>query len=179
MAIAGLLMIVMPGRMLWLNQKFDIWIDTSRWFQSLDQPHQAERIFYRHHIIMGLLIMVGAIYSLRYLWTLQQSDLLLLLPVFSEQALAEWFHGVISLFLLVGNGIALVVGFIVLVRPSLLKRVEVWANTWVDSGRILRRLDSRMEASNQLIARHMRLVGLLVVIGSLYIMTHTIAVVVR
>jgi hypothetical protein len=176
MAVTGLLMVLLPGRMLVLNQKLDIWIDTSRWFRLLDEPHRVERGFYRHHVITGVLIIAGALYSLRYLWVLRQNELLLLVPEFSGPEMAEWVHAGLSLFLIAGNGIALLAGIIVLFRPSLLKGVEVWANTWVDSEKVMRKLDSRMEGTGRFISGHVRLLGMLVVIGSVYIMTNTITV---
>lgn len=172
--LTGLLMLLVPGWLLRMSEKVNLWIDTSVWFRKLDEQQHFERLFYRHHVLMGLLIVAGSLYSLWFIWRLQGGELAALLPVMANPVLQEIVQVSLACFLLAGNLFALLVGLVVLLRPSLLKGLEAWANRWVASDQALGRLDRQVDVAERMVPGHPRLFGLLVVVGSLYIMSNTL-----
>jgi hypothetical protein len=95
----------------------------------LDRPRDAKRALYRVHRLAGLLLFAGALYTLDRLWfQLEPGAFGRIFAGWAEGelrlVLAEAFH----LFLLGGNVLALAVALVVIFRPSLLKRVERWAD---------------------------------------------------
>lgn len=173
-AITGLLLLLVPGWLLRLSERLNVWIDTSSWFRKLDEPHQLERLFYRHHVVMGALILAGSLYSLWFIWRLQGGELLVLFPAAANRVLLEILQSVLIHVLLLGNLLALVIGLVVIVRPSLLKGLESRANRWVSSDRALSSLDKRVDVADRIIPGYPRLLGLLILLGSLYIMSNTL-----
>jgi len=171
--LAGLLMLLVPVWVQRTSERVNVWIDTSVWFKKLDEQKHFERLFYRHHIVMGLAIVLGSLYSLWFLWRLQDRGLALLLPAIENRVLQEILEASVLIMLQLGNLLALLVGLVVLLRPSLLKVLETWSNRWVDTEKTIKTLDSRLDLTDKIKPEHLRLFGLLVVIGSLFIMTNT------
>lgn len=166
-------MLFAPAWLVRISERVNHWIDTSIWFKKLDEQKNFERLFYRHHIVMGILIVTGSLYSLRFLWRLYDAEQLLFLPVLDNTFLQEILQIVITYILLSGNAAAFLVGLVVLIRPSLLKNIETWSNHWLETDRLFGKLDQRVDLDNRIIPEHPRLFGLLVVIGSLFIMSNT------
>jgi hypothetical protein len=171
--VIGFLMLLFPGWVLRTSERVNVWVETSSWFRKLDEQKSFERLFYRHHIIMGLAIVLGSLYSLWFLWGLQERGLTLLLPAIENRILKEILEACLLILLQLGNLLAFLVGMVVVVRPSLLKTVENWSNRWVDTDSTIKTLDSRLDLTEKMTPYQMRLFGLLVVIGSLFIMSNT------
>lgn len=169
----GLVMFLAPGWLLRISERVNLWIDTSVWFKKLDEQKNFERLFYRYHIAMGILIVAGSLYSLRFLWRLYGAEQLLFLPVLENTFLQEILQVALTYVLLSGNAVALLVGLVVLIRPSLLKKIEAWSNHWLETERVFGKLDQRVDLDKRIVPEHPRLFGLLVVIGSLFIMSNT------
>jgi len=172
--VTGLLMLLVPGWLMRVSNRLNFWIDTSPWLHKLDEQRQFERLFYRHHLIMGILIIAGSLYSLWFIWNLSGRGLVDLLPSFSNPVLLDILQAALVYLLLFGNLFALVIGIVVVFRPSLLKGVEAWSNRWVDSENALHSMDRRVDVVDRVIPGHPRLFGLLVMLGSLYIMSNTL-----
>lgn len=96
---------------------------------ALDAPYFWERFFYRHHRVWGAIIIAGAAYAAITLLRLDD-------PAGVANALGLPFGASANLILvqsvhallLLGSLLALPFGCVVLIRPSLLKRVERQAN---------------------------------------------------
>jgi hypothetical protein len=180
MFLFGVILLLAPGLILGLSRPLNRWIDTDPLFRKLDDQQHFERFFYRHHLLMGVLITTGALYCLHFfVFVLNRAEVFRQLPVISSAPVSEWIYGALALFLLVANLVALMVGIIVIVRPSLLKGVEAWANRWIASDRVLKRLDTRTDLADRVIPRRPRLFAVLVIIGSLYIVSNTMVVALR
>lgn len=84
----------------------------------LDRQWHIERLLYRHHRITGLVIIGAAAY---FLWQTFHRELLGHIAVDWQPA---WW------LLVAGSGINLIIGSIIILRPSGLKPVESMANRW-------------------------------------------------
>jgi hypothetical protein len=99
------------------------------WLAQLDQPRDVKRAIYRAHRIAGLVLFAGALFTLDRLWF-----------HYEPEALARLFDGwgraelrlivaeALHLFLVFGNALAVVLAFLIVFRPSVLKGIEQWAD---------------------------------------------------
>lgn len=87
-----------------------------------DRTRRIERFVYRHHRVFGTAIVLGA---LLYLWRIASIGLL-----WPSAGHSAWLSGLPALTVL--HLLVLPFGVVMLIRPSLLKRVEQVSNRWVD-----------------------------------------------
>lgn len=128
--------------------------------RPLDIPRNIDRWFYRHHRAYGIIVVALAAFLLYFLafgydapaWTAAfAGDARLAAEIAIEVArILLWFVGVM----------ALIVGTIVLVRPSALKGVERSANRWLTPRRLTRGLEREYHQADVWVARHPRACGI-------------------
>lgn len=169
--IAGILLVIAPGTALKLaarlNREFSIaWVQT-----ALDAPRTAEPFIYRHHRIVGSLLTLATLYFFWQFFTSYRQQVLVdiyqgVLPIALLEALASTF----TIVLVLGNSIGLVLGLVIVVRPSLLKGAESWANRWVGSEKVTDALDRKIGGPENLTHRYPRRVGLLILFAVVYIL---------
>lgn len=172
--ITGIYWIIFPASFLSLSEFLNRWISTASFFSRLDEQIRLERHFYRHHRVMGVVIILGAGYCLFTLWELARHqgswfDLIALDETSVPGILADAMIPILG----IGNLLALITGIVVTIRPSLLKRLENWSNRWIESDRVTATLDRNMDMTGDWLPQHPRLLGVMTVIGSLYIMSNT------
>lgn len=157
-ALMGLGLILRPQTMARIAAMHYGFAPLSRLLCSLDQIYRIECFFYRHHRFFGALLITGSGYTLYH--ASQRSDLL-------SQAYQIWgsVGEAVAIVLVGGNLVALALGMIVLVRPSLLKEPERLGNRWI---RIAPLSPLRGAGPEAIIARHPRLAGAFILGGALY-----------
>jgi hypothetical protein len=147
------------------------WIPTDALFRRLDSSTLTERAFYRHHRLSGILLVLGAGFVMyQFALGINYSALFGRAMIMDSHAAAAWLAGALGFIAVVFSAVAFCIGVVVFFRPSLLKRLEQRANTWFAADDSLKRLDEQVAAPDRLFVRNPRLVGLLVVLGSLYVM---------
>jgi hypothetical protein len=82
----------------------------------------------------------------------------------------EWLGESLRLFLLIGNAAALVFGVFFILRPSALKRFETWADRSISGRQATKAIEVPRNPADQFVRAHPRVVGALVVLGSLYVL---------
>jgi hypothetical protein len=144
--VVGLLLLLAPIRAAALIAFELRWSPLTHAFASLDRVYKVERFFYRHHRQFGALLLAGSVYTLVQLIGLAGGK---------TEGLAMWLDVATSV-LIGGNAVALVLGLIVLVRPSLLKEPERLGNRWITiAGSPL----TGRSAGDRVFFRHPRLLG--------------------
>ncbi|MGE0080561.1 MAG: hypothetical protein AB7U81_04630 [Thiohalomonadaceae bacterium] len=123
-------------------------------WSRLDKAYRIERFFYRHHRPFGALLLAGSAYTL---YQFAASATLL------DRAYAAWgpVGEAVAIVLVSGNLLAVALGAVVLLRPSLLRTPERLSNQWVQPPGI--GIDA-----GALVTRHPRLIGALVFGGAIY-----------
>lgn len=167
--VIGLLMWVNPPLVQRLGARLNRRVSLRRPLKALEVPRPTERWFYRHHRAMGaLLVLAAAFYFyVRYV-EFEPASAVRTVARYLPPVLAGWLVESLVLVFTLGNGLVLAVGLVVLVRPSLLKPVEAWANRWLSTRRALKPLDTPHEPLDRLYERRPRLVAGFVIAGSLY-----------
>ena len=166
--VVGALLLTKPRLLFALNAWLSRWVDTRGAFGVLDEPHHLERFFYRHHRILGLVIVAGAGYVLwRWAFHYERADLLALLgPRFVSRGL-DWVPAALETTLVTLHGAILMIGALVFFRPSLLKGFERTANHW-QPGPATTPLDAVIGNLDGAFEGHPRVSGLLLVVSAFW-----------
>ena len=166
--VVGVLLLARPQALFALNARLSRWVDTRATFGVLDQPHNMERFFYRHHRLLGLMIVAGASYVLwRWAFHYDRADLLALLGRRWVASGLDWIPEALEAALVALHGAILMVGLLVFFRPSLLKGLERTANHWqagpatTPLDRVVGNLDGAFEG-------YPRVSGLLLVVSAFW-----------
>jgi hypothetical protein len=162
----GLLLVLRPSWGLTMNALASRWVDTQQRMDAMERPVVWERFFYRHHRVLGAAVALGASYVLwQRAFNFDQSELIaavnprLVHSGFDALLVAADVLGVIL------HVLALAVGLVILLRPSLLKSVERTANQW-HRGPSTRALDAVVGDVDHGVAVYPRLWGALILVLS-------------
>ena len=166
----GLMLIFSPHFLERINRVANRWISTRHISRWLERSISVERWFYRHHRPLGILVILGAGYTLVYFGLLFDKTYALqrLSSTVPAKLLDMLFYALVLASLL-GATVALVAGFFIWLRPSLLRGVEEGSNQWVSSRRATKMLDMPHGQVDSFIARHAKRVGWLLLLGSIYL----------
>jgi hypothetical protein len=166
--VVGLLLLVRPPALFAANQRLSRWIDTSAPMRRLETPLLFERLFYRHHRFVGTVLSAGALYVLAA-WTFsyRREGLLDLLGPRWVAGDLDWIVAAMEWLVVSLHAAILLVGLIILFRPSLLKNVERAANRWHDlpAGPALDSVVMRVEPGFEL---YPRLSGLVLILTTVW-----------
>lgn len=172
MFFIGLAIVIAPAQVIRIGEVMNRWVSTDQAFHDLDAPRPTERLFYRHHRWFGGLLTLGAAYVLySFAFAIDYGALSKGVLLFNSRAATEWLVYSLS-FLNIGFSVlAILLGVIIFFRPSLLKRLEWWANRWYGVDDSLKKLDVQLRAPDSWFRKRPRLLGLMIVAGGLYIVT--------
>jgi hypothetical protein len=124
---AGTGLLVIPSRALNDESRLRVWLFDMDVSRLLDTRYSVERPVYRRHRIFGTVVMLTAGTGLAILWTLH--------PLLVGRLAESFGFAGIRTVLFTAWAIAsltLVIGFILLARPSALKPLEAGANRWIE-----------------------------------------------
>jgi hypothetical protein len=163
--IVGALLLSRPRVLFAVNRSLSRWIDTTYIIRYLEQPRTLERHFYRHHRLLGSAIVLGAGYVLlRWALVYDAAAFLAALDIQGARQL-DWLVRALEFIVVLVHALALGLGAVILVRPSLLKALEHKANRW-HTGFSLEKLDAVVGTLDTGFAVYPRLSGLLLVLAT-------------
>jgi hypothetical protein len=172
--LLSLWLVASPGALLDLNRKLSRWIDTRPSIEALERPLMLERVFYRHHRVLGVATILGAGYVLwRWAVAWDRQAVVALLDRRWVAAGLDWVVAVVGLHVLI-----LVAGIVILVRPSLLKGLEHTANRW-HRGPSADRLDTVVGAVDRGVETHPRVAGVVLLLASTWSLLALLPVLLR
>ncbi len=171
--LMALILFFLPDVYLLVSQRLNKWVSTRQSLKPMEIPRRQERHIYRHHRLFGLLVTIGAVYTLSYFmldYDPQRIQKTLQQHVSLKPIILEWLLEAGSIMLMLTNLFVLVIGVIVLIRPSLLKNFEAWSNKWVSTRHASRVLDQQYAGLDRFTLQHPRLMGGLLLLASLYVL---------
>jgi hypothetical protein len=164
----GLMLIFKPEHVIQWNTRFQKTYSMRRQTRSLEQPHDIDRLFYRHHLIVGSTITIISAYIFYYFSMVFTINMFAI--IFSGYStailalLADWLR----ILMLVVSTLTLIIGITILLRPSGLKSFESWANRWISTRQATRPLTQNYQKLDQLLLASPRVLGITLVLLSLY-----------
>lgn len=171
LALAGLVglgLLLAPRQLLAWDARSSRWVDTQESLARIDRRAiRVERWIYRHHRWVGACLVFGAAYCLKRWWLDYDGDAFLrnVAPGLIRGGLDWLVTGLEAAFVLF-SGLALVIGGIMFVRPSLLKSPEAMSNRSIEVAPRWLQLDRRVEAVTVLANRYPRPVGAVILLIS-------------
>jgi len=164
--LVGVMLLVRPAALFAINQRLSRWVDTQAAFSALDEPRHLERFFYRHHRVLGLLVVLGALTVLsRWAMSYDRSGVMAMLGPRWIASGMDWIPLALEALLVALHVLILAVGAVIFVRPSLLKGFEKAANRWQEAPGAAR-LDSKVADLDGTVEGHPRVSGLLLVLSA-------------
>jgi len=155
-----------PQQVIQLNQSFSRWVSTEKAEVALDRPRWTERFFYRHHKLVGAGVLIGALVILyTFLFSFNLRTISTLIP-----RAYWWLSDALVAIMLVGSGLAALIGTLILTKPSLLRDLEKASNRWVSTERFQTMFNGMHFSAEQSIIRHHKIAGVSIMLGSLYIL---------
>lgn len=168
--VYGLALLLLPEAAQRAAERLNRRYSARQALRPLEIPRSTERFFYRHHRLVGALLLAGvAAFYLLYFFDYPRDTVLARLAVEIGKPLAEVFSETASRFFLIANVFIGVFALLMLWRPSLLKPVEDWANHWFSTRRALRDAEHSHEVVDRAAARFPRLAGALILVGTAYV----------
>lgn len=164
--LLGAGMLLKPERIVFWNQYFSRWVSADEVTEQLDRPRWIERYFYRHHRLVGALLLIGAVFIL-YTFLLNY-NVRRISAVMTSGSWGLW--DALVAMLLIGSVLAALVGIIVLTRPSLLREIEKSSNRWIATEGMVKLFDGMHYSVDQQLLRHRKTAGVLMILGGLYIL---------
>jgi hypothetical protein len=168
---AGALLLWQPQRLSALGAVLNSWVSTRNMDTVLERSVTLEPWFYRHHRIVGAITLLASAYVI-YFFTLSHDG------GSTVRALArefDWPAVVVSILLdalvlslVLGALLAAFVSLYLMIRPSLLRGFEQGANRWLSLRRAMKPLEIPRQGVDELVFKHRRQAGILLVLGSLY-----------
>jgi hypothetical protein len=168
---AGLLLIFDSERAFRISDRLNQWVSTRAAIRPLEEHRDISRPMYRMHRFVGLLICAGALYSLVVIGTPHGTAAIAKsLGALGSPRLASWLSESLRAFLLVGNFAALAFGIVFTVRPSALRGIEAWADRRISARKASKPLDRMRFTPDEFVRAHPTLVGVLIALGSVYVL---------
>lgn len=169
--LAGATLILRPEWLMRLGKFTNRWVSTRKLDRALERPINLDHWFYRYSRVTGTLTLAGSIFII-YFFTASFDKLGTVAGLFKNSivppALMEVLLDTLVLIVLAGGVAALIVSLFLLFRPSLLRGFEQRVNQTTSLRRALKPLEVSRSNVDEYVFRHVRLVGVLLLFGSLY-----------
>lgn len=166
----GLWLLVHPQTAMAFSNKINKGFSMRQATKPLETPISIEGWFYRNAKLTGGLLMLGSAYLFYLLfWTLDFDHLIKEMPGLNPLAW-EWLLTSFQIFFTVASIAVFLMGFVVLLRPSLLKPLEESANSWISTRQKMQFMSENVSRTDQLLARFPRQVGAIILIAGAIIL---------
>ncbi len=177
--VIGILLLVDGERVMRWNYVLNRWYSTRQAMRALDRPIDVKRPFYRWHRVLGLVVFAASLFTLDVLiFGFHTSALVRALRGTGDPALLALILDSARLFLIAGNVAALLAAAALIFRPSLLKGLELWGDRQYSVRVSTKPLDIMRYQPDDFVRNRPKLVGGLLVLGSLYVLI-TLGVLIR
>jgi hypothetical protein len=171
--VMGAMLLLHPQSLQRASQILNRWISTRHLDQALERSFNLDPWFYRYRRTGGTLTLLGAFYIL-YFFTvsMDRTNTIAGLAKHFKQPplLVEGLLDALVLSAVMGALLAAFVGLFLMLRPSMLRDFEQVANQWVSLRRALKPVEISRNSVDEYVFRHGRQAGMLLIVGSLYVL---------
>jgi hypothetical protein len=169
--VIGIMLVVDSARVMRWNHALNAWYSTRKAADVLERPVEVKRAVYRWHRVAGVLVFAGAFFTLDALiFGLKTAALARAFRDVANPTLLGLIFETVRIFLIVGNLAAFLAAAVLVFRPSLLKGLETWGDRQYGNWQFSLPLDAMRFQPDDFVRAKPRLVGALIVLGSLYVL---------
>ena len=168
--IFGLGLIFAPATTLKFNEKINTRISLREKTKSIEKPIKSEPFFYKYSKISGAILITGSVFVLYTLATFNVYSLIPHLPKSISPAAWDWLLHAGQIFFFITCSFILIFGFIILIRPSLVKNFEQAANHWISTRQHFSKMSTDINLANKLVNTYPRAFGSFISIFSLIVL---------
>lgn len=169
--VVGALLLFDSERVMRWNYRLNRWYSTRQAMRALERPVDVKRPFYRWHRVLGAVVFAASLFTLDVLvFGFHTSALVRALRGSGDPALLSLVLDTARLVLITGNLAALIAAAVLVFRPSLLKGLEVWGDRHYSGRAATKPLDIMRYQPDDFVRARPRLVGGLLVLGSIYVL---------
>lgn len=166
--LLGLALIARNESAMRLLDRLNQWTSVRPALKPLEIPHDVEQGARRHPRSLGVVVLIGAAFSLYFLFlAVGASDLTAVLMTSESKAPLLWFANSVRWALIAANFIALVIGVILVFFPNLLGPLAARANRWISTRRLARKADAMDLTIDNVVRAYPRIAGTLIALGAL------------
>jgi hypothetical protein len=168
--VVGVWLTAWPMQFFQLTSGLNRWTSARRALKIWETPLHWERFFYRHHRAFGLMILLATGWTLYYFIRLYSPEQVLRFWRRASGISPAWaplLAGTVWI-IRIASVLAMLIGLVVLIRPSLLKHFEAKSNTWVSTRKMMRPLEQSYPVADSFANRHPRIAGLIIIAVSCY-----------
>lgn len=166
--LLGLALIARNASAMRLLDKLNHWTSIRPALKPLEVPHDIEQGARRHPRSLGIVVLIGALFSLYFLFLgVGASDLTAVLTTSGPKAPLLWFANSARWALIAANFIALVIGVMLAFFPQMLEPLAARANRWISTRRLATRADAMDLTIDNVVRAYPRIAGILIALGAL------------
>ena len=168
---AGAALLLRPDWMMHISKLADRWVSTRQITRPLVRSIIVDSWFYRQNRLSGALLLSGAIYIV-YFFSAVFDKPGALNTVFKTAiippAVMTGLLDALVLACLIGAVFTAIVSLFLMLRPSMLREVELRANHKTSLRQVMKPLEIQRGGLDQYVFRNVRPVGMLILTGSIY-----------
>ncbi len=169
--VIGALLLFDSERVMRWNYTLNRWYSTRQAMRALERPIDVKRPFYRWHRVLGAVVFAASLFTLDVLvFGFHTSALVRALRGSGDPALLSLVLDTARLVLITGNVAALIAAAVLVFRPSLLKGLEGWGDRQYSGRAATKPLDIMRYQPDDFVRARPRLVGGVLVLGSIYVL---------
>ena len=157
--ILGLGLILVPSTTLKINDTINTRISLREKTKNIEKLIKSEPFFYKYAKVSGLILIVGSLFVLYTLATFNIYSLTPYLPKSISPATWDWLLNAGQIFFFIACTFIFIFGFIVLIRPSLVKSFEQAANHWISTRQHFSKMSNDINFVNNLVNTYPRTFG--------------------
>lgn len=172
--LGGTVLILRPAWLAQLGKRANLWVSTRKADKSLENWINLDKWFYQYHRITGGLMLAGALWVIGYFVVFfnRHGTAALFFPG-SHSLPPELADTLLDLFIVVCTGgavFSLLIGGMLLLRPAALRDFEQWANQLLSLRKALKPVAVPRSGVDEYVIQNARPAGVLLLLGSLYIL---------
>jgi hypothetical protein len=171
-ASIGVWSLLLPNSFIQFNKRMSTWISIDKTAHQTKKSISIERPFYRYHLVTGTVLIIAAIFVLyEVIFNLNTKEIEQTL-VTGSYVLDIWIGIFIDAafgWIYISGFVALIIGSIVVIRPSYLKGIENRMNYWVETEKYGHTLDKKHHLLDEWVTKNPRIFGIISLIGSLVV----------
>lgn len=169
--VLGIYLLIAPHRAWGLNRHLNKWFATRTLTDPLDAPRRIERTVYHYHRWVGAGLLAGALYTLYMIvFHYNPQAALSTLGRGLNPNIVAWLLESAVFALTFGSALAIAISLILILRPSLLRDFEHWANRWYHTDKAVNTLDAMRYKPDEIMERHPRITAAVLILGGLYVL---------